>query len=421
MLLSELKNKRVLILGFGTEGKDTFLFLRKKFPRLSLGIADRKSKLQVPNRRNTKLHLGKNYLKAAGKYQVVIKSPGIPTSSLKPFLRTGQILTSQAALFFANCPGTIIGVTGTKGKSTTSSLIYSVLKEGEKRAFLVGNIETPSLSLLQKAKKEDVFVYELSSFQLEDVKQSPHIAVILNIFAEHLDHHGTLKEYLKAKSNISRFQKKGDVVVYDAQNKNAAALARLSQGRKIPFTKGKKTGESRWIAAAEPAIIVGKLLGIPKAKIAKAIRKFKPLPHRLEPTGTFRGIAFVNDSASTNPASAIAALQTLGPRVHTLIAGGLDRGLSYKELGHEIEKSSVRLLILFPDTGKKILRGIKKDIPHYIVSSMKEAVRLSYTHTPKGRICLLSPASASFNMFENFKDRGDQFKRYVLSYAKKHA
>ena len=119
--------------------------------------------------------------------------------------------------------------------------------------------------------------------------------------------------------------------------------------------------------------------------------------------------------------SAIAALETLGPRVHTLIAGGLDRGLSYKELGRKIEKSSVRFLILFPDTGKKILRGIRKDIPHHTVSNMKEAVRLSYAHTPKGKICLLSPASASFNMFENFKDRGDQFKRYASIYVKKNA
>lgn len=418
MLLSELKNKRVLILGFGTEGKDTFLFLRKKFPNLPLGIADQKSKLVLPSKRNVRLHLGKNYLKAVRKYQVIIKSPGIPTKALKPFVKSGQRITSQAALFFANCPGTIVGITGTKGKSTTSSLIYGVLKEGGKRAFLVGNIETPSLSLLQKAKKKDVFVYELSSFQLEDVKQSPHIAVILNIFAEHLDHHETLKEYLKAKSNIARFQKRGDVVVYDARNRYATSLARLSHGRKIPFTKKKKIA---WVAAAEPAIIVAKLLGIPRVKVAAAIRKFKPLSHRLEPAGTFRGITFVNDSASTNPASAIAALQTLGPRVHTVIAGGLDRGLSYKELGHEIEKQGIRLLVLFPDTGKKILRHIKKDILHYTASGMKEAVRLSYMHTPKGKICLLSPASASFNMFKNFKDRGDQFKQYVLSYAKKNA
>src|SRR3989344_4881497 len=130
MLLSELNNKSILILGFGTEGRDTFLFLRKKFPKLSLGIADRKPKLQVRNKGNTKLHLGKNYLKAIGKYQVIIKSPGIPTKALKRFLKPGQILTSQAALFFANCPGTIVGVTGTKGKSTTSSLIYAALKEG---------------------------------------------------------------------------------------------------------------------------------------------------------------------------------------------------------------------------------------------------------------------------------------------------
>src|SRR3989344_2323940 len=120
MLLSELKNRSTLILGFGTEGKDTFLFLRKKFPKLSLGIADRKSKLRIQNRGNTKLYLGKNYLGAVRKYQVIIKSPGIPTKALKSFLKPEQLVTSQAALFFANCPGTIVGVTGTKGKSTTS-------------------------------------------------------------------------------------------------------------------------------------------------------------------------------------------------------------------------------------------------------------------------------------------------------------
>ncbi len=409
MLISGLKNKRVLILGFGKEGKDTFLFLKKKFPKQRFGVADEQ--------------LDKNYLKAIPKYDVVVRSPGISLRKIKPYLRPNQRVTSQTALFFANCPGIIIGVTGTKGKSTTSSLIYDVLKQSGKHAYLVGNIETPSLSLLQKTKKGDVFVYELSSFQLEDLGQSPHIAIVLNIFPEHLDHHGTLKEYLKAKSNITRFQKKGDVVIYDAQNRYATSLARLSRGRKIPFTKKKKVEKFRpqiaWVAATEPVFIVGKLLDIPKAKVETAIRKFKPLPHRLEPVGTFQGIAFVNDSASTNPASTIAALKTLDPRVHTLIAGGLDRGLSYRELSHEIEKSGVGFLVLFPDTGKKILRCLRKNIPHHMVFDMKEAVRLSYKHTPKGKICLLSPASASFNMFKNFKDRGDQFKRYA--YAKKNA
>ncbi|MBI4123177.1 MAG: UDP-N-acetylmuramoyl-L-alanine--D-glutamate ligase [Parcubacteria group bacterium] len=421
MLLSELKNKSILILGFGREGKDTFLFLRKKFLEQRFGVADEQYRVSHGRKKRVIWHLGKNYLRAIPKYDVLVRSPGIPLWKIKPYMRNGQRATSQTALFFANCPGTIIGVTGTKGKSTTSSLIYGVLKEAGRRAFLVGNIETPSLSLLQKAKQGDVFVYELSSFQLADLEQSPHIAIILNVFPEHLDRHGTLKEYLKAKSNIARFQKKGDIVIYDAQNRNAASLARLSKGRKIPFTRKKRIEKSRsgiaWVAATEPAVIVGKLLGISKTGVAAAIRKFKPLAHRMEPVGTFRGITFVNDSAATNPAATYAALKKLHP--HTLIAGGLDRGLSYRELAHEIEKSSVRLLILFPDTGKKILRDVRKNISHCIASDMKEAVRLSYAHTPKGNICLLSPASASFNMFRDFKDRGDQFKRYVMKYAKK--
>ena len=426
MLLSELKNKRILILGFGREGRDTLLFLKKKFPRQSFGIADKQYSVSRGGEKRVAWHVGKNYLKAIPRYDVVVRSPGIPLSKIKPYLRNNQKVTSQTALFFANCPGTIIGITGTKGKSTTSSLLYGALKQGlpaqagEKRAYLVGNIETPSLSLLQKARKGDIFVYELSSFQLTGLRQSPHIAIVLNIFPEHLDHHGTLKEYLKAKSNISRFQKKEDIVIYDASNNYAKKIAQLSSGKKVPF-RFKRNAEGLWVTSSEPVFLVGKILDIPKETIAKAIRKFKPLAHRLEPAGTFHGIAFVNDSASTNPASTMAALKTLGSRVHTLIAGGLDRGLSYRELSREIEKSSVGFLILFPDTGKKILQGLKKNIPHHIVFGMKEAVRLSYSHTPKGKICLLSPAAASFNMFKNFKERGDQFKQYVLHHAKKNA
>src|SRR3989344_5245588 len=191
MLISELQDKQILILGFGREGQDSFLFLREKFPEKSIGIADQKefeelspeAKLLLNKDRKVVLYVGDSYVKQLNKYDVVIKSPGIPFHALKPYLKKNQILTSQTNIFFANCPGTIVGITGTKGKSTTASLIYHVLKGGlARRVHLVGNIGEPVLKFLEGATKDDVFVYELSSFQLENATQSPHIAVFLNLY-----------------------------------------------------------------------------------------------------------------------------------------------------------------------------------------------------------------------------------------------
>src|SRR3989344_4871697 len=187
MLINGLENKKILILGFGREGRDTFRFLRKLFPKKKIGIADQK--------------FDKNYLKKIGDYDIIIKTPGIPAKILssQKFRRAGQIITSQAEIFLKNCPGMIIGVTCTKGKSTTSYWIYQVLKNGGLKAHLVGNIGKPVLTYLLKAGKEDIFVYELSAHQLYNLKKSPRIAVLLNIYPEHLDYYKSFKEYWQAK------------------------------------------------------------------------------------------------------------------------------------------------------------------------------------------------------------------------------
>ena len=436
MLIDKLKDKQILILGFGREGQDSFLFLREKFPEKSIGVADQKefeelspeAKLLLNKDRKVVLYFGDSYLKQLNKYDVVIKSPGIPPHVLGPYLKKHQILTSQTNIFFANCPGTIVGITGTKGKSTTASLIYHVLKEGlAHRVHLVGNIEQPVLQFLAGAGKDDVFVYELSSFQLENATQSPHIALFLNLYPEHLDHHGSFKAYAKAKANITKFQTAKDYLIYNEEDPEVSRIAASSKAQKLAFTPA-RSEQQLFAASIQPAYLVAKLFSIPKEKVEKALKTFEPLPHRLELVGTRKGIVFYNDSLATIPEATIAALDILGDKVATLIVGGYDRGIKFPKLAARILQSSVRNLILFPTTGELVLKEIealrKKEgsgkVPNYFrVQSMAEAVELSFQHTPKGHICLLSPAASSFNLFRDYKHRGDEFKNWIAHYGKK--
>jgi len=444
MELKDLKNKRILILGFGREGVDSFKFLRKLFPKKILGVADRNKKIKNPykaepsgfrqkskiknlirNDKKIKWHLGENYLQAIKNYDMVIKSPGIPIyfPEIKKAYQKGKI-TSQTEIFFDNCPGKIVGVTGTKGKSTTASLIYQILKTAGLKAHLVGNIGKPVLNLLFSATSNDIYVYELSSHQLFNLKKSPHIAVLLNIYPEHLDYYKNFNEYALAKANITKYQTKDDYLIFNTQDKLIKKFAKKSKAKKNPI-KGKFYDLN--IAAAK---VAGKIFGIPEKIIEKAIKKFKPLPHRLEYVGEFRGIKFYNDALSTIPETTILALDYLGNKVQTIFLGGFDRGISFKKLAKRILKSKIKNLILFPTTGEKIWRAIislKKEnqFKAFLVQRassgaqyMKDAVKLAYQYTKKGKISLLSCASPSFSIFRDYKEKGNLFKRYVKMYGK---
>jgi len=434
MLISELKTKKILILGFGAEGQDSFLFLRNHFPDKSLGIADKKEFEDFPlqtqklltSDKKVILYCGKDYVKQINTYDVIIKSPGIPLLALKPYVKK-QVVTSQTNIFFANCPGTVVGVTGTKGKSTTASLIYHVLESGGVKVHLIGNIGEPALSYLQGATKDDVFVYELSSFQLETAVQSPHIAVFLNLYEEHLDHHGNFKAYESSKANITKFQTKEDYLIFNAADEKVKRIAAKSKAKQIAFVP-KREKNASYIAVVQPVLLVAKLFKIQKEQAQKALRRFTPLPHRLQPVGIYRGISFYNDSLATIPEATIEALNMLGDKVTTLIVGGYDRGIQFGALAERIHKSKIHTLILLPTTGEIILKELevrrakeeKGQLPNCLwAQTMAEAVRLSYEHTRKGKICLLSPAAASFNMFSDYKHRGEEFIKWVNNYAKK--
>ena len=444
MFVKRLKHKKILLLGFGREGQDTFLFLRKLFPKKIIGIADQN---QYPTSnirylKKVRLHFGKDYLKAIKNYDIVIKSPGIPIHlpEIEKAFNQGKI-TSQTEIFLNNCPGKIIGVTGTKGKSTTASLIYKILKAGGIKDYLVGNIGKPVLTSLLKAKKDDVFVYELSSHQLYELKKSPHIAALLNIYPEHLDYYKNFKEYIKAKANITKYQTRNDFLIYNSKDKIVKKIAKKSKAKKIPIPANlpiticpNRCPLSNGAGIRIPSIVnlsnviaaveVAKIFDIPQKIVAKAIKEFKPLPHRLECVGKFKGIKFYNDSLSTIPQAAIEALDFFGDKVQTLILGGFDRGLDFKKLAERILASNVKTLILFPATGKRILDEFKKinkkgEQKCFFAENMKKAVSLTYKHTEKRKICLLSPASPSFGMFKDYKERGDLFKKWVKALGKR--
>lgn len=451
MILNKLKNKQILILGFGREGKNTFLFLKKLFPKKVLGLADQLTLKKLPKKiqkliksnRDLRLHLGKNYLKNIKKYDVIIKSPGIPFKKLSG-LNLDKI-TSQTEIFFNNCPGRIIGITGTKGKSTTASLIYQVLKKGGIKAHLVGNIGKPVLLSLLKAKSDDVFVYELSSHQLQNLKKSPHIAVFLNLYPAHLNYYKDFKEYQKAKENITHYQTKKDFLIYNADEKPLREIAKKTKAEKIPFGVKKIKELAKIIKKKEiplpgefnllnvmAAVSVGKILNVPLKKIKQAVKSFKPLAHRLELAGKYRGIEFYNDSLATVPQATEKALEALGQKVETLILGGFDRGkIDFSSLAKTILKKRIKTIIFLDrgsefsqsvDTGKKIWEKIlllkRTNLPKsFFTPSMQTAVKIAYKSTKKEGVCLLSPAAPSFNLFQDYRERGNLFKRLVKKYG----
>ncbi len=409
--MKEIKGTKILIVGFGREGKSTFGYLKKNYPKLKITVVDK----QID---------GENYLNEIEKYDTVIKSPGV---SAKDKIKKAKHLTTPTNIFFEKCPGTIIGVTGTKGKSTTSSLIAHILKQFKKDVRLVGNVGNPALDYLEKANQETFFVMELSSFQLSDIHYSPHIAVLLPIYQEHLDYHGNMRNYVKAKANITKFQTEKNYFLYYKKNKYCQQIAKNVKAFKIPFEKFSKNiplpllGEANKINVA--AAITAASLFISKKKVLNAIYTFKPLPHRLEFAGEFQGIKFVNDSLSTIPEATANALSAFNNEVETLIAGGHDRGINYRILGKSIANSKVKNLILFPNTGEKIEKiiksaKIKRKIKIFHTAKMKDAVNIAYKNTSRGKIVLLSPAASSFNLFRDYEDRGNQFKKYAKKLGK---
>ena len=411
MKLEDLKKyKKILILGYGKEGKATEKFLKKYSPDSIIGIADQR--------------IDRHYLKEQINYDLVIKTPGISKKLIsRPY-------TTASNLFFSNIKNIVIGVTGTKGKSTTASLIFSILKKAKKKVRLVGNIGKPMLEeLLKPVNKDTVFVIELSSFQLEDMQSSPHISVVLDLFPEHMNFHGSVDQYYLAKKKIISKVKKDDYFIYNSKFEELRNWASETKCQVIPFgnfdfdIKSTNLLGEHNLENIKAAITVAHIFEVDNNTISEAIKKFKPLPHRLQKVGLFKGIIFYDDAISTTPESTIFAIKSL-KNIGTIFLGGEDRGYSFEELVKIILDYKIRNIVLFPNSGDKIFKLIKNQLnqkmPNILETrSMEEAVKFAYRNTPKGFICLLSCASPSYSLWDNFEQKGDEFQRYINKYAKK--
>jgi UDP-N-acetylmuramoylalanine--D-glutamate ligase len=498
---------KIAILGFGREGKSLLNFIQKRGLTLpgkrlnaakkEIWVLDRNPRLKIP--KGVKKQLGKNYLKNLSRFDIIFRSPGIPYNlpELKKARGAGGKFSSVIKLFFENCPAQIIGITGTKGKGTTSTLIYKILKAANKKVFLAGNIGKSALDILpslirttqrppagassaskwragKNQHNSTYVILELSSFQLQDLNISPHIAVVLDIFPDHQDSHQNLKEYYGAKTNIARYQKSKDLIFFSAfgrhNNRLSRWIAGKSRGRKIAVSERnfslfkpedlKIKGNHNFRNAVMAATVAGHL-GVPKKTILKAVKNFRGLEHRLEfvrripltiadKSADRRGygnrekprinprksaiIEFYNDSASTNPYTVAAAIKAFPSESKILIAGGYDKGLDYAPLARALsakggaasrrEYPNVKLVILFGQNKKKILKAIRKSgVPIKLVNNLETAVKIAYktakilhsTFSVPYFIILFSPGAASFDQFQNYADRGKQFKKIVRS------
>ncbi len=423
---------RIGILGFGREGKAILEFIRKspKYDFAQIWILDQNLKIEITvelKRSFGKLRMrrGKNYLKDLNTFDLIFRSPGIPFNlpEIQQAIKKGTIFSSATKLFFENFSGRIIGVTGTKGKGTTSTLIHEILLKSHFDSFLAGNIGKPALEILPQLKQHSIVVLELSSFQLQDLTISPQVAVVLDIFPDHMDAHKDFKEYQEAKTNIARYQTSRDKIFYFRENKFSARVAKSGRGKKISVTTQsfnwfrqvdlKMPGEHNFRNAVMAAKVT-ESLDCPKEIIAETAVNFAGLEHRLEYVRKWQMangkiVTFYNDSASTNPQTTIAAIQSFKESI-VLIVGGHDKGLDYEPLGKIIRKTSVKSVVLFGANKEKIKKALKR-FPTVLVEDLKSAVEKAIE--AGGKIIVFSPGAASFDMFQDYADRGRQFKELV--------
>lgn len=457
------KDKKVTIMGLGLHGGGVGaakFFCQQGAKVLVTDLKTKKElKKSIQKLKGFKIdyflgsHRQKDFLEA----DVVVKNPGVPNNS--PYLKIAREnkvpIKSDISIFFDLCKATVIGVTGTKGKSTTASLIYELLKAGDKDVVLAGNIGVSPLEIFNKIKKNTFVVLELSSFELEDLQKSPQIAVITNIYPDHLDRYRNLEEYAEVKKRIFLNQREKDFLILNYDNPEAKKLA-LQAPSKIyfysaekPSIMGKNEKESACfirdgkiffdveesaiclledVALKEKhnvsnilaAVSAAKVLNVPSIKIRNVLKKFTGLAHRQELALEINGIKYFNDTSATMPEACVAALESFSekfPKANLiLIAGGQDKNLNYKNLAEEIA-SKVDFLILLPGTASEKIKeeiGAKKRPEIFGAKSMRQAIKIAGSLAKSGDVVLLSPAAASFNLFKNEFDRGEKFLEEVL-------
>lgn len=470
---------KIVIFGLAREGRSSYRFLREQFPKATIVLVDDQPLEKLAPEWRTFLAqdelaafaLSSEYQKVKSEDSVWIISPGIaPSHRLLTQLSPATPITTNLQLFLEVClpdrarhsifggrlprvrkQPLIIGVTGTKGKSTTAAAIHHTLETAKLPTLLGGNIGKPPLDLLAQIDKfsspnQVTIVLELSSHQLNRINISPQIAVIQAITPEHLDYYPNFESYIAAKTQLVTWQKKGDLVVANHDNQYSRQLAYASAGQAHWFSalgsnneqveaqliknqlvlkdepivsldelkvKGKHTA-----ANLLPALLIGRIFKLSKEVLRLALTSFAPLPHRLQLITSKNQIEYYNDSLSTTPEAAVAAINSFPNQPIILIAGGYDRGLNYQPLAHAIAHSQVKAALLLPTTGQRIAEALQSEksthqVKTQLVPDLKTAVKKAQQLVKPGDVVLMSPGSASFNQFKDYQERGEKFSQYV--------
>lgn len=456
LILKNIDHKKIIILGLGREGMSTYRFIRRHFPKMRLTLADKNENLDTGDLCDDKVTVvkGAAYDRNLNGYDLVFKSPGINFNRLDYFLDPDRI-TSQTNLFLQAFRDQTVGVTGTKGKSTTASLIAHILQSGGCKCLLAGNIGVPFFDIADRLAPDILVAAELSAHQLEYADASPRYAVFLNLYQEHLDHFNSFNNYQIAKLNITKYQKPDDFFVYNGDDeyipdlldqydyvrrgcvfgtKPGEGLSAFCRKGMVRFTDNGQVIDEYDLSGCDnlpgthnyynimAAMAVCREVGMPHDDILAGLKTFHGLPDRIEFVGKYNGISFYNDSISTIPEATIAAVNTLH-HVDTLILGGYDRGISYQPLVDFLAANPVPNIVFTGPAGRRMMEEFERHgvLPqsYLFEDDFRKIVDFAFAHTRENKIVLLSPAAASYDQFKNFEERGQVFRDCILHHAEK--
>jgi UDP-N-acetylmuramoylalanine--D-glutamate ligase len=442
----ELQGIKALVIGLGRTGEAVCAFLKRRGAEVKISekisSEDLGDRIDFWEEKGVAVETGGHRLRSFLDADLIIPSPGVPyIPELEEARKKGREIISEIELAFRFLKGKIVGITGTNGKSTTATLSHKILHEGGLQSHLAGNIGTPLIQFVEKNRDDDIFVTELSSFQLRYVKKfRAAVSVFLNISADHLDWHGDFDDYYQSKKNLLRTQKEEDTAILNRDNPRVWALRKLGKFKVYAFSQTGKVSRGSWIQenwiilaneiqdklmqTTETSLfgihnrenimasaLVGHVLGIPASSIKKSIVSFNGLEHRLEKAGELDQVVFYNDSKATNVDASLKSIQSFAGSI-VLILGGKDKGGDFVQLREPVQKK-VQAVVLIGEAKDKIKKSLNGTVPIKKATDMKEAVHLAYiAASPKG-VVLLSPGCTSFDMFKNFEDRGKVFKKEV--------
>jgi UDP-N-acetylmuramoylalanine--D-glutamate ligase len=447
----ELKDKRVLVVGLGKSGVASALFLKAHGARVT--VSDTKSGDDLRNEIPTLLdhgitvETGGHGERTFREQDLIVVSPGVPVDAplLVQARALGETVIGEIELAAQFLPGAIVAITGSNGKTTTTTLTGEILAAGGLPVVVGGNIGTPAISLAERAKPESVIVLEVSSFQLETIQSfHPKIAVVLNVTPDHLDRHRTLQNYVDAKARIFENQGGDDFAVLNGDDPTCAAMAERTKAQVLWFSRQKELKQGTWVREGKilfrdgaqqrevlqlseiplrgahnlenvlAAVCAAALMGCAPDKIREAVREFKAVEHRLEFVATIRGVDYYNDSKATNVDATIKALESFPANIH-LILGGKDKGSDYTVLNDLLQQRVKRVYTIGAAAGK--IESQIKDVEVVHAETLENALRRANAVAEAGDVVLLAPACASFDQFKNYEERGRVFKEIVQSLA----